>query len=140
MSDTSAPEEMRERPVGELLKLLSDQTTTLVRKELELAKAELTDKGKQAGAGAGMFGAAGLLAVFAVAAITTALIVAIDSAVTLWLAAVIVAALYAAVAGALAVRGRSQLKAATPPMPEQAIESSKEDVQWAKDQAKSART
>lgn len=140
MPETAQPEDLRERPVGELLKQLSEQTSTLVSKELELAKAELAEKGKKAGLGAGMFGGAGLFAVFAFAALTTCLIAVLDSAMDLWLAALIVAVVYAAIAGVLALRGRSEVKAAVPPMPEQAIESSKEDVQWAKEQAKSART
>jgi uncharacterized membrane protein YqjE len=137
MAEAPASEEMRELPVGELLKQLSQQTSTLVSKELELAKAELAEKGKKAGVGAGMFGAAGL---FAFAALTACLIAVLDTAMPLWAAALVVAAVYGAVAGVLALRGRTEVKAATPPMPEQAIESSKEDVQWAKQQAKSART
>ena len=140
MAEAPAAEDIRDRPVGDLLKLLSEQTSTLVSKELELAKAELAEKGKKAGVGAGMFGAAGLFGVFAFAALTACLIAVLDTAVPLWAAALIVAAAYAAVAGVLALRGRAEVKSATPPMPEQAIESSKEDVQWAKQQAKSART
>src|SRR5918992_5626938 len=79
--------DLRERPTGELLKELSDSTTTLVRKEIELAKAELGEKGKKAGLGAGMFGGAGLFGVFAFAALTTCIIVALDSAMPLWLPA-----------------------------------------------------
>ena len=109
-------------------------------KELELAKAELAEKGKKAGVGAGMFGAAGLFGVFAFAALTACLIAVLDTAMPLWAAALIVAAVYAAVGGVLALRARTEVRSATPPMPEQAIESSKEDVQWAKQQAKSART
>src|ERR687896_1260749 len=130
---------LRERPTGELLKELSDSTTTLVRKEIELAKAELGEKGKKAGMGAGMFGGAGLLGVLALAALTTCIIAALDSAMELWLAALIVAVVYAAIAGVLALQGRNKVQEATPPLPEQATESVKEDVQWAKTQAKSGR-
>jgi uncharacterized membrane protein YqjE len=132
--------DLRERGTGELLKELSDHTTTLVRQEIELAKAELGEKGKKAGLGAGMFGGAGLFAVFALAALTTCIIVALDSAMPLWLAALIPAVIYAAVAGALALQGRNKVQQAGPPVPEQATESVKEDVQWAKTQAKSGRT
>ena len=132
--------DLRERGTGELLKELSDHTTTLVRQEIELAKAELGEKGKKAGLGAGMFGGAGLFAVFALAALTTCVIVALDSAMPLWLAALIPAVIYAAVAGALALQGRNKVREAGPPVPEQATESVKEDVQWAKTQAKSGRT
>ena len=131
--------ELRERPTGELLKELSDQTTTLVKQEIELAKAELSEKGKKAGAGAGMFGGAGLLGVFAFAAATTAAIAALDTAMELWLAALIVAAVYGAIAGVLALSGKKQVQEAAPVAPEQAVESVKEDVEWAKTRATSAR-
>ena len=131
--------ELRQRPTGELLKELSDQTTSLVRQEIDLAKAELTEKGKTAGVGAGMFGGAGLIGVFALAALTTAVIAALELVMPLWLAALIVAVVYAAVAGVLALRGKSQIKKAVPPVPEQTQESVKEDVQWAKTRAKSGR-
>ena len=132
-------EDLRDRPIGELLKELSNQTTTLVRQELELAKAEMAEKGKQAGLGAGMFGGAGLFGVLALGALTTCLIAALATGVDLWLAALIVALVYAAIAGVLALAGKRKTQEATPPAPEQAIESTKEDVQWAKTQAKSAR-
>jgi uncharacterized membrane protein YqjE len=131
--------ELRERPTGELLKELSDQTTTLVRQEIDLAKAELSEKGKKAGLGAGMFGGAGLIGVFAFAALTTCIIAALDTAMPLWLAALIVAVVYAAIAGVLAMTGKQKVQEAGPPVPEQATESVKEDVQWAKTRAKSGR-
>jgi uncharacterized membrane protein YqjE len=129
--------DLREHGTGELLKELSDHTTTLVRQEIELAKAELGEKGKRAGLGAGMFGGAGLFGLFAFAALTTCIIVALDSAMPLWLAALIVAVIYGAVAGVLALQGRNKVQEAGPPVPEQATESVKEDVQWAKTQARS---
>jgi uncharacterized membrane protein YqjE len=131
--------DLRDRGTGELLKELSDHTTTLVRKEIELAKAELGEKGKKAGQGAGMFGGAGLFGLFAFAALTTAIIAALDSAMELWLAALIVAVVYGAVAGVLALQGRNKVQEAGPPVPEQATESVKEDVEWAKTQARSGR-
>jgi uncharacterized membrane protein YqjE len=132
--------DLREHGTGELLKELSDHTTTLVRQEIELAKAELGEKGKQAGLGAGMFGGAGLFGVLALAALTTCIIVALDSAMPLWLAALIVAVVYGAIGAVLAFQGRNKVQEAGPPVPEQATESVKEDVQWAKTQAKSGRT
>jgi uncharacterized membrane protein YqjE len=132
--------DLREHGTGELLKELSDHTTTLVRQEIELAKAELGEKGKKAGLGAGMFGGAGLFGVFALAALTTCIIVALDSAMPLWLAALIVAVVYGAIGAVLALQGRKKVQKAGPPVPEQATESVKEDVQWAKTQAKSGRT
>ncbi len=127
-----------DRPVGELLKELSEQTTTLVRQELELAKLELTEKGKHAGIGAGMFGAAGIVGLYAIGALTACLILALASAVDGWLAALIVAAVYGAVAGLLALSGKSKVQQAAPPVPEQTAESVKEDVQWTKSRAKQA--
>jgi uncharacterized membrane protein YqjE len=132
--------ELRERPTADLLKELSDHTTTLVKQEIDLAKAELSEKGKKAGLGAGMFGGAGLFGVFAFAALTTCIIAALESPLNLWLAALIVAVVYAAVAGVLALQGRKKVKEAGPPVPEQTTESVKEDVQWAKTRAKSGRT
>jgi uncharacterized membrane protein YqjE len=128
-----------DRPVGELLKELSEQTTTLVRQELELAKLELTEKGKKAGIGAGMFGGAGIVGFYAVGALTACLILALATAVDGWLAALIVAAVYGAVAAVLALSGKSKVKQAVPPTPEQAVDSVKEDVQWTKSRAKQAR-
>jgi uncharacterized membrane protein YqjE len=139
MPNEHTQEDLRDRPVGELLKELSNQTTTLVRQELELAKAEMTEKGKKAGLGAGMFGGAGLFGLLALGALTACVIAAVATGVDLWLAALIVAVVYAAIAGALALAGRTKTREATPPAPEQAIESTKEDVQWAKTRAKSAR-
>jgi hypothetical protein len=132
-------DELRDRPVGELLKELSNQTTTLVRQELELAKAEMAEKGKQAGIGAGMFGGAGLVGVLALGALTACLIAALATGMEVWLAALIVAIVWAAVAAVLALMGRQKTREATPPAPEQAIESTKEDVQWAKTRMRSAR-
>jgi uncharacterized membrane protein YqjE len=132
-------EDLRDRPVGELLKELSQQTTALVRQELDLAKAEMAEKGKRAGLGAGMFGGAGLFAVLALGALTACLIAALATGMDVWLAALIVAVAYAAVAGVMAVLGKQKTQEALPPAPEQAIESTKEDVQWAKTRVGSAR-
>ena len=132
--------DLRERPTGELLKDLSQQTGTLVRQEVELAKAELAQKGKQLGAGAGLLVGAAVVALLALGALTACLIAALASAVATWLAALIVAVVYAAIAGALAVVGRGRIQKAAPPAPEQTIETVKEDVQWAKTRARSGRT
>jgi uncharacterized membrane protein YqjE len=132
--------DLRGHGTGELLRALLDHTTTLVRQEIELAKAELGEKGKKAGLGAGMFGGAGLFGVFALAALTTCIIVALDSAMPLWLAALIVAVVYGAIGAVLALQGRNKVQEAGPPVPEQATESVKEDVEWAKTKAKSGRT
>ena len=138
-SNSHAQEDLRERPIGELLKQLSEETTTLVKKELDLAKAEVAEKGQKAGKGAGMFGGAGVMGFLALGALTAAFIMLLDGAMPNWAAALIVAAVYAAVAGILALQGRNKVKEATPPVPEQTVESVKEDVQWAKTQTQSAR-
>jgi MFS family permease len=131
--------QLEDRPVAELVRQLSDQTTTLVRQEIELAKAEMTAKGKQVGIGAGAFGGAGLIGLYAVGAITACLILALSTAVAGWLAALIVGVVYAAIAGILALIGKKQTQAGAPPVPERAISSTKEDVEWAKTRAKTAR-
>ncbi|HKN93481.1 MAG TPA: phage holin family protein [Thermoleophilaceae bacterium] len=138
-TDTNSGD-LRQEPIGELLKRLSNETTQLVRQELELAKAELTEKGKKAGTGAGMFGAAGVTGLLSLGALTACLVLALNHAVADWLAALIVAAVWAAVAGVLAVRGRDKVQEATPPVPEQTVETVKEDIQWAKTQRQSAGT
>jgi hypothetical protein len=132
-------EDLRDRPIGDLLKQLSEQTTTLVRQELELAKAEVSEKGKKAGQGAGMFGGAGASALLGLGAITAAAITLLDNAMSTPLAALIVGLVWFAIAGVLALQGRNKVQEATPPVPEQATESVKEDVQWAKTRAQSAR-
>ncbi len=131
--------QLEDRPIGELMRQLSDQTTTLVRQEIELAKAEMTAKAKQLGMGAGAFGGAGLMGLYAVGAITACLILALSTAVAGWLAALIVGVVYAAIAGVLALVGKKKTQAGGPPVPERAISSTKEDVEWAKTRAKTAR-
>jgi hypothetical protein len=128
-----------ERPVAELIRELSEQTSTLVHKELELAKLELAQKGERAGIGAGMFGSAGLVGLYAVGALTAAVVLLLATTMAGWLAALVVAVAYGLIAGGLALAGRSQIEQATPPVPEQATESVKEDVRWAKAKAQQAR-
>jgi uncharacterized membrane protein YqjE len=140
MTSGTNSDDLRQEPIGDLLKRLSNETTQLVRQELELAKAELTEKGKKAGTGAGMFGAAGVTGLLSLGALTACLMLALNHAVADWLAALIVTALWAAVAGVLAIRGRDKVQEATPPVPEQTIETVKEDVQWARTQRQSAGT
>jgi uncharacterized membrane protein YqjE len=130
--------ELRSHSTGDLVKQLSEQTTTLVRKEIELARAELSEKGKVAGQGAGMFGGAAVVGLLALGALTTMLIALLDKAMDLWVAALVVTVLYGAIAAVMAMSGRERVKQATPPA-EQTVETVKEDVQWAKSQAKSAR-
>jgi uncharacterized membrane protein YqjE len=139
MSDrhpTAAPHTL---PMSELFKQLSEQTTRLVHLEIELAKVELREKGKKASIGAGMFGGAGLFGVYAVGALTATIILALATFLPGWVAALIVTVIYGAIAGVLALRGKSQVKQATPPVPQQAVATTKEDVRWLKTRAQSAR-
>lgn len=130
---------LRDRPTGELVKDLSTQVSTLVRQELELAKVELTAKGKQAGIGAGMLGGAGLFALYGVGALVATAILALSTAVAGWLAALIVAVVLFAVAGVMALMGKSRAQRAVPPMPEQAVATVKEDVRYTKEHVAEAR-
>jgi uncharacterized membrane protein YqjE len=124
-----------DRSVGELVQHLSNQTATLVRQELRLAQAELQQKGKRVGIGAGMFGGAGLVALYGVGALIAAAVIGIGTLLEPWIAAAIVGVALLAVAGVLALSGRRQVERGTPPLPEQAIESAKRDV----DEVKAAR-
>lgn len=138
MPDSNGQTDMHERPIGELLKQLADETTTLVRQEIDLAKAEIEQRGRRAGRGAAMFGGAGAAGLLALGAVTAAGVLALDLALPAWLAALIVAAVWAVVAGALALAGRDRVQEATPPAP-QTVETLEEDVEWAKTQVRSAR-
>jgi uncharacterized membrane protein YqjE len=125
-----------DRSVGDLVNQLSQQTSTLIRQELLLAQTELQEKGKRLGTGAGMFGGAGLVALYGVGALVAAAIIGIGTFLEPWLAAVIVGVVLLAVAGILALLGRKQVERGTPPVPRLAIESAKRDV----DEVKAART
>jgi hypothetical protein len=134
------PEELRERPIGDLVKQLAGQTSTLVRQEIDLAKAEMSEKASVAGKGAGLIGGAAVVGLLAAGALTAFLILLLSEAMDAWLAALIVSVVMAAVAAALGLAGRNRVRAATPPVPEQTVETVKEDVEWAKNQKPSART
>jgi uncharacterized membrane protein YqjE len=130
-------DDSRDRPIGELVKELSSQTSTLVRQEIELARAEMQQKGKLAGKGAGMLGGAAIAALLALGALTAGLIALLDREMATWVAALIVMALWAVVALVLAKAGQKSLQEATPPAP-QTVETVKEDIQWAKNPTGSA--
>ncbi len=136
MSEQDA--ELRERSIGELFSKLSTETSTLIRQEMALARAEMTEKGKEAGKGAGLFGGAGAVGLLGAGAITAGIILLLDLAIAAWLAAIIVGLVYVAVAAVLGLKGRDSIKAATPPVPEQTVDTVKEDVEWAKTRAQSA--
>jgi membrane protein len=124
-----------DQSVGELVQQLSQQTAALVRQEMRLATVELQQKGKRAGIGAGMFGGAGVVALYGVGALIAAAILGIGTFLEPWIAAVIVGVVLLAVAGILALTGKKQVEQAGPPVPEQAVESTKRDV----DEVKRAR-
>lgn len=134
-----SPPSSDQSSISELLQKLTTQSSALAQREIELAKAEMTQKGKRLGLGAGAFSGAGLLALLALGAATAAAILALATTVTGWLAALIVAVAYLAIAGVLALLGRSRVKAASPPIPEQTVESVKEDLKETKDKAKEAK-
>lgn len=136
---TGSGEESDEKSLAELLKDLSEQTTNLVHQEVELAKAEMSVKGKLLAAGAALFATAGVLGFLAVAALVACAIAGLSEALPVWLAALIVAVVLGGVAGILALVGKSKTKRGSPPVPEAALESTKEDVEWLKTQAKSAK-
>jgi uncharacterized membrane protein YqjE len=131
--------DLQDASAAELVKQLSEQTSRLVHHEVELAKAELAVKGKRAGIGAGMFGGAGTFGLYAFGALTAAIIAALATAVDTWLAALIVAVVYGAIAGVLALMGKKKVQEAVPPVPEDTVESVKEDVQWTKARAQQGR-
>jgi uncharacterized membrane protein YqjE len=133
-------DDLRDRPIGELLKELANETTTLVRQELDLAKAEMREKAGKAGPGVGMWGAAGVTALLALGSLTAFVILALDGAMPNWLAALIVGLVYAAIAGLLYLRGKRRVEEAGSPIPEKTIETVKEDAQWAKHPTTSAKT
>ena len=131
MVQNGQAEDLKERPISELFSELSKETVTLFRQELDLAKAELAETGKKAGMGAGLFGAAGVIGFLAAGALTACFILALATFMPGWVAALIVAAIYGAVAAFLGLRGKEKIQQATPPIP-QTQETIKEDIEWAK--------
>jgi membrane protein len=128
-----------EASIAELVKQLSEQASRLARQELDLAKSEVALEGKRAGMGAGLFGGAGVLGFYSFGALVAAAILGLVSTVDAWLAALIVAGSLGVLAGLFALTGKTKFRQAAPPVPEQATESVKEDVRWAKTRAQMAR-
>jgi membrane protein len=114
--------------VSELVGQASEQVSRLVRDEMRLAASELAEKGKRAGIGAGLFGGAGLVAWFGVAALTTSAILGLSLVLAPWLAALLVGAVLLLIAGAVSLAGRKQIAEATPPIPEEAAKNVKSDI------------
>jgi uncharacterized membrane protein YqjE len=125
--------------LADLTQQLTEQVTRLAHQEIELAKAEMAQKGRRAGIGAGMFGGAALLGALALALFTACVVAALDHALPLWLAILVVGVVVALAAGLLALAGRTEVRGATPLAPSQATESVKEDIEWVKAQAKAGR-
>jgi hypothetical protein len=125
-----------EEPIGALVSRASQQLSQLVRDEMRLAQAEMTEKGKRFGIGGGLFGGAGTMAFVALQALAAAAIAALTLVLPLWASALIVTAALLVIAATLAVAGRKQLAQATPPAPAQAIDGVKADVAEIKEKAK----
>ena len=126
----------REQSAGDLVQRLSQQTASLVRQELRLAQVELKEKGKRAGIGAGLFGGAGVIALYGGGAAVAGVILVIAQAVAMWIAAFITAGALFLIAGAMALSGKNQVAQATPPKPDAAIESVQADVAEIKERAR----
>ncbi len=134
-----ASKDLKDKSLAELLNNLSQELGVLVHQELELAKAEVTAKGKRLGAGAGLLAGAAVLAFLALGAVVACIIAALSEAIAVWLAALIVGVVLLAIAGGLGLLGKADIQRASPPVPEEAIESTKEDVAWLKTQVRSAK-
>jgi len=130
----TAPPQQASTP--ELVSQLSQEVSRLVRDELQLAKLEVSGKAKKAGLGVGMFGAAGVIALFGLGTLIATAVLALALVVDAWLAALIVAVVLLVVAGIAAMVGRGEVRQAAPPVPEEAIASTRRDVETAKGAAK----
>jgi putative superfamily III holin-X len=127
----------RDTSTRDLVQDLSRQTSTLIRQEMRLAQAELTEKGRHAGKGAGMFGGAGLVTLYGVGALIAAAILGLATVIEPWIAAAAIGVGLLLVAGILALTGKKELEEAGPPKPEQTLESVQRDVATVKERAKS---
>jgi tetrahydromethanopterin S-methyltransferase subunit C len=137
--DPQSDGDLRDQPISEVVKTLSEEASTLIRQELNLAKAELAQKAKSAGVGLGMFGTAYVFLRLTIATATATAILALAIPLPAWAAALIVTILWLVIALVLILLGRSQLKRGLPPVPQQTIETVKEDVEWLKSRTRSAR-
>jgi protein-S-isoprenylcysteine O-methyltransferase Ste14 len=137
MAAQPPPEELREQPLGDLVKQLADQTSTLVRREIDLAKAETTQHAREAGKGAGLMGAGAVVGLLGAGTLVAFVVLALNHVIPDWLAALIVGVVLVALAAALVAAGRKRMRRATPAAP-QTVETVKEDVQWAKTRTRSA--
>lgn len=136
MSEVNRKADLGELSTGELVSQLSEQVSHLVRDELRLAQAELKQKGKRAGIGAGLAGAGGVLSLYGLSALVVAVIAALALVLPVWAAALIVGGVLLLLAGLLALAGISQVKRGTPLTPDEAIASTKRDVETVKESAR----
>ena len=118
---------------GQLIGQLTEQISRLVRDEARLAQAEVTQKAKRLGIGAGLFGGAGLFAFFGLATLITTAILALALVLPAWLAALIVTVLLFAIAGVLALVGKKDVEKGSPPVPTQAIAGVQADIATVKE-------
>jgi uncharacterized membrane protein YqjE len=125
---SAASSSANEASTSELVTRLTQQSTELIRSELRLAQAEMTEKAKHAGVGAGLFGGAGLVALYGVGALIATIILALALVMPAWLSALIVTVVLFAIAGIVALMGKKQVSQATPAAPKHTIESVKQDV------------
>jgi hypothetical protein len=132
-STTQVPRE--EHSTGELVKMMTEQVSVLIRDELKLAQLEMTSKGKQAALGAGMFGTSGVVALYGVGCLLACAIIAISGVVAAWLAALIIGVALLAIAGLAALLGRQRMRKASPPVPAQAVADVKADVEEIRERA-----
>ncbi|MEV1201506.1 phage holin family protein [Microbispora rosea] len=121
---------------GELVRRLSEDVSRLIRDELRLARLEMTRKGKRAGMGAGLLGAAGLIAFYGGGALVATAILALALVLPAWASALIIGAALLALAGLLALVGKEQVSRATPPTPDEAMRSLKADIDVMKESAR----
>jgi len=135
-ADGAQPPATEERSAGELVKLLSEQVSVLVRNELKLAQLEMTSKGKEAGSGAGLLGGGALVALYGIGCLIACVVLALSGVVSAWAAALIVGVVLLAAAATLALLGKGRLRKTTPPVPEQAVGSLKTDVEEIKERAR----
>jgi putative superfamily III holin-X len=133
---SAPPPAPEDASTGQLIGQLTEQISRLVRDEARLAQAEVTQKAKRLGVGAGLFGGAGLVAFFGLAVLIAAVVLALALVVPGWLAALIVAVVLFAVAGVLALVGKKDVEKGAPPMPTEAIASTKEDIATVKESAR----
>jgi uncharacterized membrane protein YqjE len=124
----STLDDRRHQPTGELVTQLTEQVSTLVRDELALARAELVEKGKRAGTGAGLLGGAGVLALYGVGGLLVTAVAALSLVWPVWLAALVVTVVLFVIAGVAALIGKKQVGEAMPPAPTAAVQSTKSDV------------